>query len=232
MSDLAPIGHNNPPDPIDQITAQFDGDITEVAHWADGSLVDSEAQLNVVDALRNSMRQFRLSLERGQKEATAPLYAPYKAELDRWKPYIADAERMENCLLAASNPFKRKLADAKDAARKAAAQAAWEATRAAQRAAREAEASDLESHRQAAQAMADAEAAQKLAMAANKDTVKGLRTVTLHEVTDHAALWNWIAANDTAAMQEFVNEWARKNHKARLGLETSGLRAWTEKKAY
>lgn len=232
MQDLAPIGHNNPPDPIDQITAQFESARLESENWLDGSPVETEGQMKAVDELRGHMRQFRLSLEKGQKAATDPLRAVYQAELDRWKPTITDAKRIEECLVAALDAFKRKLADAKEAARKVAAQAAWEATRAAQEAARNAEASDLEAQRKAAQAMADAEAAQKLAMAAEKDTVKGLRTVTLHEVTDHKALLHWIAINDKPALTAFIDEWARQNHKARLGQETAGLTVWQEKQAY
>lgn len=232
MSDLAPIGHNNPPDPIDQIGQQFESARLEAENWLDGTPVENENQMKAVDELRGHMRQFRLALERGQKAATEPLRAVYQSELDRWKPTITDAKRIEECLVAALDAFKRKLAADKEAARVAAQQAAWETTRAAQEAARQADASDINAQRQAAQAMADAEAAQAMAMAAQKDTVKGMRTVTLHEVTDGVALLNWIAANDTAAIQEFVNDWARKNHKARLGLKTNGLRVWTEMQAF
>lgn len=232
MQDLAPMGHNNPPSPIDQITAQFEDARLEAENWLDGTPVENEGQMKAVDELRGHMRQFRLALEKGQKAATEPLRAVYQTELDSWKPTLADVKRIEDCLVATLDTFKRRLAAEKEAARKAAEKAAWEATRAAQEAARQADASDLEAQRQAAQAMADAEAAQKLAMAAEKDTVKGLRTVTLHEVTDHKALLHWIAVNDKPSLTAFIDEWARQNHKARLGQETAGLNVWQEKQAY
>jgi hypothetical protein len=81
MTQLATIGHNNPPDPIETITAPFDNDRAEAENWLDGTPVETEAQMKAVDALRATMRQWRLGLERGQKDATAPLHEVYKAEL-------------------------------------------------------------------------------------------------------------------------------------------------------
>jgi hypothetical protein len=60
--------------------------------------------------------------------------------------------------------------------------------------------------------------------------VKGLRTVTRYEITDHRALLHWIAANRRADMTAFIEEWARKNH--RETQQADGLRGWTEKEAY
>lgn len=232
MNKLSPIGHNNPPHPIDQITAEYENTRLEAENWTDGKPVENEGQMKAVDELRGSMRQFRLSLEKGQKAATEPLRAVYQSELDRWKPYVADVKRIEDCLVAVLDQFKRKLAAEKEAARKEAERLAWEATRAAQEAASQADAGDLEAQRAAAQAVADAEAAQKLAMAAQKDTVKGLRTVTKFEVTDHKALLHWIALNDKPALTAFIDEWARANHKSRLGQDTDGLRVWQDKEAF
>ncbi|MEP1768157.1 MAG: hypothetical protein ABJJ53_16145, partial [Sulfitobacter sp.] len=97
MNDMNPraiVGGNNPPDPIDEISAAYDAEREEAANWTDGTAVENEAQMKSVDALRKSMREWRLSLEKGQKEATAPLRAVYQAELDRWKPTIEDAKRI------------------------------------------------------------------------------------------------------------------------------------------
>jgi len=124
MNDLTPgLGHNNPPDPIDTITAAYEAEREESENWLDGSPIESEPQMNAVDALRKSMRQWRLDLEKGQKDATAPLRAVYQAELDRWKPTIEDAKRIEGCLVATVDAFKKRLAEEKRAAERA----AWEA---------------------------------------------------------------------------------------------------------
>lgn len=230
MNQIAPIGHNSPPDQIDEITAAHEDERVEAESWLDGTLVENEAQMRAVDALRKAMREWRLALESGQKSATAPLYDVYKAELARWKPVIDDAKRIEAGLVGLVDGFKRKLAAEKEAARKAAEAAAWEATRAAQEAARLADATNIEATRAAAEKIAEAEAAQRAAQIAAKDTVKGLRSVTRYEITDHKALLNWIARHDRDAITAFIEEWARKEHKACANAE--GLRVWVEKVAF
>jgi len=224
------MGGNNPPDPIDEINAAFEAEREEAANWLDGSPVENEGQMNAVDALRKSMRKWRLDLEKGQKSASAPLYDAYKDELDRWKPTIQDAKRIESCLVAAVDGFKRKLAEEKRAAERAAWEKAEKARREAEEKTRAAAASDLDAQREAEaakQAVIDAENAAK---AASKDKVKGMRTVTRYEITDHRALVNWIARNDKPAMTAFVEEWARKNHKSQGDAE--GLRVWQGQEAY
>jgi hypothetical protein len=228
MNQIAAIGHNNPPDPIDEITAQYDAARSEAENWADGTPVQNEAQMKAVDALRKSMREWRLSLEAGQKSATAPLYDVYKAELARWKPTIDDAKRIETCLVALVDTFKRKLAAEKEAARKKAEAEAWEATRKAQEVARAADTANLEAQREVAAAMAEAERKQREAQAAAKDTVKGLRTVTETVVVDPLELARWLWVNDKEAQMEFQAERARK-----LGLDIPGVvEQRKEKRAY
>ncbi|HQX85229.1 MAG TPA: hypothetical protein PKV23_07065, partial [Aestuariivirga sp.] len=144
MNIAATIGHNNPPDPIDTITAPFDDFRTEAEAWLDGTKVENEDQMKAADKLRGSMRDWRLALEKGQKSATAPLHDIYKAELERWKPTIEDARRIEAGLVGILDGFKRKLAAEKAEAERIAQAAAWEATRKAQEAARLADATNIE----------------------------------------------------------------------------------------
>lgn len=225
----AVIGGNAPPDQIDTISAPFEDQRGDAENWLDGeTVIETEAQMLAVDETREVMRQWRLGLEAGQKEATAPLYATYMGELNRWKPTIADAKRIEAGLVSVVDAFKRALAAQKEAARKEAERLAWEATRAAQELARNAQAADLDATRAASQAMADAEAAQALAKAAGKDTVKGLRTVHLYEITDHKALLNWIAKNDRAAVTAFIEQYAKDHHKQG---PMNGVKTWTDKVA-
>lgn len=233
MNDLNPraiIGGNAPPDPIDEITQPFDTYRQEAENWLDGQPVETEGQMKVVDALRKQMRDWRIALEGGQKAATAPLYEAYKAEGERWKPTIEDAKRIEKCLVSAVDAFKRKLADEKAAAERAARAEAERKMREAQEAAARANAADLEAQREAALAQYEAERAARAAAAASKDTVKGLRIVVHHEITDHRALLNWIARNDRDAITAFIEEWARKNHKQNRAAD--GLRVWEQKEAF
>lgn len=238
MNNLAPIGHNNPPDPIDAIIAQFDAERMESENWADGTPVQNEAQMNAVDSLRKSMRSFRIALEGGQKSATAPLYDAYKTELARWKPTIDDAGRIEKCLTGAVDGFKKKLAAEKAEAERKAREEAYAAKRAAEEAARQAAQAetDIEAQRAAAEAQAAANDAWKHVAAAAKDVVKGMRTVHKFELVDGAdgtsalrLVLLDIAKNDRPALEGFLMEYVRQNFRLRT---IDGVRSFTEKEAY
>jgi hypothetical protein len=231
MNERAVIGGNMPPDPIDEICAAYEASREEAENWLDGAPVENEAQMNAVDALRKSMREWRLSLEKGQKSATAPLHEIYKSELERWKPTIDDAKRIETCLVSALDVFKRKLA----AEKREAERLAWEETdrlrKEAEAKARTADAADIDAQREAQAAKQAAQDAEKAAQAAKRDQVKGMRTVTKYEVTDHRALLHFIASNHRDDVTAFIDGWAQKNHKtAPQGVD--GLRVWQEQEAY
>ena len=51
MNAPATIGHNLPPDPIDEALAPFGDTITEAEAWLDGQKVETEAQMKVADAI-------------------------------------------------------------------------------------------------------------------------------------------------------------------------------------
>lgn len=229
MNERAVIGGNNPPCDIDEINASFEADREEAANWTDGAPVENEAQMKAVDALRKSMREWRLSLEKGQKAATAPLRAVYQAELDRWKPTIEDAKRIEGCLVSTVDAFKRKLKAEKEAAERAAWEAANKARREAEEKARAADASNLEAQREVQQAKDAAIEAEKAAQAAKKDQVKGLRTVTRYTIDSHKAALADIYKTDPDAIVAFVDEYVRRNHKTRA---IAGVTVTQEQEAY
>jgi hypothetical protein len=222
--------HNSPPDPIDEALAPFGDFISEAENWLDGSPVENEGQMKAVDDLTKQLKTAKKAVEAAEESEAKPFYDQWKAAKARYKPTLDDLDRMVKGLVAAVDVFKRKLAAEKEAARKEAERLAWEATRAAQEAARQADATNIEAQREAAAAIAAAEEAQRLAAVAAKDTVKGMRTVTRYEITDHRALLNWIAKNDRDAVTAFIEEWARRNHKEKQNAE--GLRVWQEKEAF
>lgn len=236
MNDMNPraiIGGNAPPDPIDEISAQFEDSRIEAENWTDGTAVENEAQMKCVDALRKDMREFRLALEKGQKSATAPLYDAYKREGERWKPTIDDAKRIEGCLVASVDAFKRKLQAERDEQERLARAEANRKMREAEEAARAAAASDLEAQRAAAEAKRIADEAieqAKTAAEANASAQKGTRKVTRYEITDHRALLNWIAQNRRDDVTSFIEEWARKNYKDERN--ANGLRVWEDREAF
>lgn len=220
------IGHNGAPDPVDQINALYEGARLEAENWLDGSPVSNEAQMTSVDALRKSCRDWRLDLERGQKSAAAPLADAHKRELARWKPTLDDAKRIEDGLKALLDGFKQKLAAEKAEAERAAQAEAARKRREAEEAARQADPANLEQQRAAAEAQREAEEAQRRVADAKKEKVTGLRTVTRYEIEDHRAALHDIASNDRDAITAFIDEYVRRNHKARA---IGGVRVWQEK---
>lgn len=229
MTNPAPIGHNSPPDPIDEALAPYGDAISEAENWLDGTPVENEDQMKAVDAVIKDIRAAKSDLAKAKKSATAPLHDAWKAEIARWKPTEDDIERRLKGLAAVVDPFKRKLAAEKEAAKRAAYEEARRKEREAEEAARNADVSDYEAATEAARLQAEAVDAKKAASAANKDTVKGLRTVTRYAIEDHRAALHWIAANDRDAVTAFIEEYVRRNHKA---AEIGGVKVWQEKEAY
>lgn len=229
MAQHATIGHNNPPDPIDEAMAPFDDVIAEAQNWADGHAVETEAQMKAVDALIKEVKRAGKEVGAARDASTKPLHEAWKSEIARWKPTIDDLDRIVKCLVAAVDPFKRKLAAEKAAQERAAWEAANKARREAEEAAARANAADIDDQREieaARQAAIDAEVAAK---AQAKDSVKGMRSVTRYEVADHREALHWIARNDREAVTAFVDEYVRRNHKA---AEIAGVRVWKEKEAF
>ena len=229
MNQLALIGHNSPPDPIDEALAPFGDTITEAESWLDGKAVETEAQMKAADALIKEIKSARKAVDEARDTATKPLHEAWKGEVARWKPTQDDLDRIVKGLVGIVDGFKRKLAAEKEAARKEAERRAWEATRAAQEAARLADATNIEATRTAAAAIAEAEAMQAQARIAAKDTVKGLRTVHHHAIEDHRAALHWIAANDREAVTAFIEGYAAKHFKEKT---IAGVRVWKSKEAF
>lgn len=231
MNDMSPagIGHNQAPDPIELVTAEYDATITEAQNWTDGEPVTTEAQMKAVDEIIGSFKSYRTALTKAAKERTDPLHKAWKAEVAAVKVYTDDADQIQAALVATVAPFKATLAAEKEAARQAEWAKAREAERAAEEAARNANAADLDAQREAVVAKAAALEANKRASAAQKDTVKGMRTVTHHEVCDMRALVNWIATNDKDAMADFARAYAAKHHS---NMPDAIVRTWTTKEAF
>ena len=222
--------HNSPPDPIDEALAPFGDAISEAEGWLDGAAVTTEGQMQAVDVLIKEIKAARKAVDAAEESEAKPIYDAWKAAKARFKPTVDDLDRIVKGLVSVVDAFKRKLAAEKEAARKEAERLAWEETRKAQEAARLADAGNIEATRAAAAQMEAAEEAQRKAAEAAKDTVKGLRTVTRYEITDHKALLNWIAKNDRDAITAFIEEYARKEHKVIANAD--GIRVWTEKAAF
>lgn len=209
MTELPPRNHNSPPDPLDEVCAEYEAAITEAANWLDGTTVTTEAQMLAVDAILADIKGWRKALEAAKKSATAPLHDAWRNEIARWKPTEDDQQRIEKGLVALVDGFKRRLHEEKEAARKAAEAEAWAKTRAAQEAARKADASNLDAQREADAAMREAEEAQRRADEAARAKVKGLRSYDVTEILDHRAFINWIAVNRKDDLAEWMEAYAK-----------------------
>jgi hypothetical protein len=224
------IGHNNPPDPIELVIAEYDDVITEAQNWADGEPVTDEASMKAVDEIIKGFKSYRSALTKAGKERTDPLHKAWKAEVAAVKVYTDDADMMQSALVALLAPYKVKLAEEKKAAERAAWEAAEKARREAEAKAAAANAADIEAQREAMAAKQAAMDAQKAAQAQSKDKVKGLRTVTKWEITDYSDMLRWLNKNDRPALEAFCNEYARRCHKN--GSAIAGVRVWEEKEAF
>lgn len=235
MNDMTPaqMGHNGGPalDP-EVVVAAFEDWIIEAQNWADGSEVETDEQMRAVEGILKQIKAAEKAVSEARDEATKPLHTAWQTEIARWKPTITDLERLRKCLLAAIEGRKKKVAAIKAEEERQKREAMWRAqeeARKAAEAAAQAE-SSIDAQRAADAAKRQAEEAQREAREAAAQQEKGLRTVTLYEVTDHRALLNWIAKNRRDDLTAFIDEWARKNHKTAEGAD--GLRVWQDRKAW
>lgn len=231
MNAHAQIGGNNPPDPLDEALAPYGDFITEAESWLDGEAVTNEDQMKAVDAIAKQIKAAKKDVTAAQKSESAPLHDAWKAALARYKPTIDDLDRMAKGLASLVDGFKRKLAEEKRAAERAAWEAAEKARKEAEAKAAAANTANIEEQREAEEARRAAQEAEKAAQAARKDTssVKGLRTVTRYEITDHRAALHWIAQQDRDAMTAFIEDYVCRNHKA---VQIDGVRVWQDREAF
>lgn len=229
LDDRLAIGGNNPPDPIDEALAPYADEIAEAENWLDGEPVQNAEQMDAVDELLKAIKSASKDVGAARDEATKPLHAVWKEEVARWKPTIDDLERLKKGLAAAGNDFKKRLAMQKERERAAAMAEARRKEEEAKRAAETAAASDIEAQRVVAAKLEEAKEAQQAATDAKRDTVKGLRTKYLYDITDLGAVVNWIARHDKAAMGHFAAEYVRQHY--RKG-PIAGVHTWEDKEAF
>ncbi|WP_282091312.1 hypothetical protein [Epibacterium ulvae] len=225
------IGHNNPPDPLDEALAPYGEVITEAETWLDGDPVSNEGQMRAVDLLIKEIKAAKKAASDVEKDTCAPLHKVWKDAKERFKPTLEDLDRIVKGLTAIVGDFKKRAAEQKAEAERLAAAEAARKRREAEEAARAASYGDIEAQRQAEEQRREAEAAAKAAQQAKRDagSVRGLRTVTRYEITDHKAALHCIARNDRNALTYFVEDYVRRNHK---GAPIDGVRVWQDKEAF
>lgn len=229
MNAPAKIGHNGPPDPLDDALAPYSDAIEEAQNWLDGTKVENEDQMKAVDALLRDIKAAAKAVDTARDAEAKPLHDAWKACIARFTPTQDDLNRIKKGLVAVVDAFKRRIAAEKAEAERKARAEAEAARRAAEEAARAASDADLDAQRKVARLMAEAKAAQATLTVTQRDKVKGLRTVTRYEIEDHRAALHWIAKNDRDAMTAFVDEYVRRNHTT---ASIDGVQVWQDREAF
>ena len=229
QSTLATIGHNNPPDPIETLLAEWDGTLSEAQNWTDGEPVTDKAGMDAVDIVLKEIKSYRSALTKAAKERTDPLHKVWKSEVAAVKVYTDDADLIQKALVATVAPFKEKLA----AEQREVERLAWAETnrlrREAEALAAKANVADVDAQREANAARQTVIDAEKTAKKAVTAAPKGMRKVTKYETTDRKAALHDIAANHRDAMTAFIDQFVASNHKK---FTIAGVRVWEEKEAF
>ena len=226
---MSTIGHNNPPDPIDEAIAPYADAIAEAENWLDGEPITFEDQLDATTKLHKAIKEAIKDVKAARDNEVTPLHDAWKAGVARWKPTQDDLARLAKGIVAIQEPYKRQKAAEIEAAKRKAWQEADEARRAAEKAAQGASAGDIEAQREAEAARQAAMDAEAQASTQAKAKVGGMRKVHKYEITDHREALHWIAKNDKDAMTDFIEAYVSKNHKAR---DIDGVKTWQEKEAF
>lgn len=227
----AGLGHNNPPpDAFGAISAHVQDLYTEAKNWADGSVIESQAQADEVSRLIDELRKAAKVADDARIAEKKPLDDQVTAIQTKWGELIADTKgkrgltvlALEACK-AALRPWleaveaenRRRAAEARQAAQRAADEAA-EAVRAAQAT------SDLEARERAELLVTDARAAESQATRAETakahatggDRAMGLRDNWIPKLIDgQAALRHYWGAN-REALEAFALDLARADVRA------------------
>lgn len=222
--------HNNPPDPLDEAI----GTDPEALELADGLLtgdpVENEAQMKAADGVAKRLKALKKAVADAEESEAKPIYDQWKAAKARFKPTLDDLDKQIKGLAAMVSDFKRKLAAEKAEAERKAREEAEAKAAAAAKARAEADVSDIDAQRAAEEAVRESEEAAKAARIAKaQNDVKGLRTVTRYEITDHRAALHDIAANDRDAVTAFIEGYVAKNYRSRA---IAGVRVWEDREAF
>lgn len=209
-------GHNNPP-AFDAFSMALDDAYETAKDFLDGQPIETQGQADAIGKIVSEVKKLRKDADAARAEEKRPHDLAAKEVQAKWKPLL---DRADTVLEAAQRPLTAYLAKLaaqqaeaerlarEEAARKA--QEAIEASRVAEGVEAIERARALE--REAEKAAKDArKAGNAKAHVTGVDRAIGLRTYRVATVVDHRAALLWIARNDKAALDAFVEEYARQN---------------------
>lgn len=203
-------GANHPPkSPYDAIKAHLDDLLTEARNWADGQEIETQAQADEVERLKEDLRRGGVAADEARVVEQAPWNQLIAESQGRYNFYIAPLKNKTpgkvsvaiSALAATLTPWKQKLEAEARAKAEAARKAAQEAADKAAAAMRATQASDIEA-RESAEALVN-DAARKAAEAkrAEGSKVSGLRSFWSPVMTDkREALKHYLETNPDAVI--------------------------------
>ena len=225
----AVMGGNNPPEATayEAVKAHIDDLLVEAHAWADGTVVESQAQADEASRLIDDLRKAARAAEEAQA-GEQKVHDDAIAEIrSRYRPLIQDPKTKNPgavwkaiaALKACVQPFLQRLDDEREAAGRKAREEAEAAAKAAQEAAAAAHAADLNAQEAAEELVAAAKEAEADAkrientkiQARGGDRAMGLRTVYRPVLTNPAEALRHYAKVRPADLKEILIGWAEED---------------------
>lgn len=219
---MTEIGHNMPPR-HEAFAMELEDIRLEAGNFLDGAPVETQEQANAIGTIISSAKRVKRDADAARKEDKEPHLEAGRAVDANYKPVLDTCDSIIKAAQAPLTAYLKKLAaaqaEAERKARKEADRKAQEAI-AAQRASE----GNVEAIERAKALQKEADEAEKAAKRAGKakahvagvDRTVGLRTYDVITVTDHRAALLWIAKNDVAALDAFIDDYARRHGSARI----------------
>jgi hypothetical protein len=211
MNNIAEIGHNQPPEPIDPYLAMAAhiGDLLEMAEGAlHGQVIETPEQAAQIAELKDAIKKAEKDADKARDLEKRP-HLEAGREIDgKWKPLIERARLARKVASEAETPWLSAQQAIRD-------QIALEKRMEAQRLTGEALAAFTNSSPTDLDARFEAEAkadmAKKATAIANKvdRTASGLRSYTIATVDDHLAFLNWVKKHRPHELKEWLNQYAQ-----------------------
>ncbi len=221
---LAPLGHNNPPEPtpLERVSETVADLYGEAKLWLDGAPVENQDHADGLARLLDEARKAEKAADAARVVEKEPHLAAGRAVDAAFKPVIDNAKRMQTGLKAALQPWLTKLEAEKRERERQAREEADRLAREAAEARRAADAANLSEVEEAEAKIMAAKKAEADASRATKDRGQakgGLRAVSLHtyyeaEVTDFTTAARHYCATNRDAFREVVDRLAAEDVRA------------------
>ena len=222
MSEIATIGHNNPPaTPFDVAKEKIEGLYSEAKNWMDGTPISSQAQADEIQKLMRLVQEAAKEADEERKKEAKP-FDDGKAEVQaRYNPLIQKDRGLTDMAVSACKkalaPWLQKIADENERIAKIAREEAAEAQRLAMEAMKARTGTNLEENEEAERLVKQAKEAETFARRADnqKATAKGfgraasLRTYYTAQIDDPTAFARYCWLHHREAVDHFFAELAQ-----------------------